>query len=78
MDPSETHEADQLQARMRDYAVSLARDVVAYRGALLDAGVPDTLADTMTERFNDSWLSAQVEASAGVGITNLYIGEDDE
>lgn len=77
-DAHEAHEMDQLQGKMREYATSLARDVVAYRGALIDGGVPEVLADTMAERFNASWLAAQVEANAGVGVTTVYVGMGDD
>ena len=81
MNAAETHERDQIQGQMREYATALARDAAAYRGALIAGGIPDELADTMTLHFNASWLGAHVEMQAGMGSEfSLYFGmaEDDE
>lgn len=75
-DIHDTHEADQTQAKMRDFTLSLARDVVAYHGVLADSNLPDQLVTTLTEQFNAGWIECQLQLSEPGGII-LNIGDDD-
>lgn len=77
MDERETHEADQMQAKMRNYAISLAVDTAMFHKVLVKMDVPDELASDLTKQFTESWMRAQVEAQAGIGMTTVYIGEDE-
>lgn len=74
--PRETHESDQHQAEMRNFAASLALDVVMYHRVLEAAKLPDDLAATLTKRFNDAWLASHLEAQATMNVL-LPFGDDE-
>lgn len=61
------------QRRMK--ATALGQDVAAYYAALTGAGVPDDLAQAMTDDFNRAWLADHLDLSSEVVFS--IMGEDE-
>ena len=53
---AEQDQFDAIRREGRRLALAIADDIVAYRGALMEAGIADPLLSTLVARFHDHWL----------------------
>jgi hypothetical protein len=54
---------------------ALAGDVIAYRAALVGAGIADPLLSTLTAQFNASWLPGD-DADVVLDLSMLLEGDE--
>lgn len=69
-------EQDQFEATRREgrrLALAIAADIVAYRGALMAAGITDPLLSTLVEQFSRHWLGDGEPI-----LMDMYMGEGDD
>ena len=53
---AEQDQFDAIRREGRRLALAIADDIVAYRGALMEAGIADPLLSTLVEQFHRHWL----------------------
>lgn len=75
MDIFSIHEFDQERAHARRYVEALAGDVIAYRAALVGAGIADPLLSTLTAQFNHAWLPGD-DAEVTLDLSMLLEGDE--